>query len=284
LRIADEDSVSLEDRRGRRRPGRDQLDIVVVRLPRISNYDDVGPLEHEPGVVVRFVGCPEEVTGADLVILPGSKNTASDLEWLRNTGIATVVEERAANGLPVLGICGGCQMLGELIEDPYRVESPSRCVPGLGLLKLRTRFEPVKITAQVRARRAGESFLTVALAPHDEISSYEIHMGLVEHTGPSTSPFEIVSRNGRAESVIDGAIDQTGAVVGTMLHGLFENVAVRDSLLQSLRARKGLAKRVADRSTPPRDAEYDRLAAVVSENIDTELLWRISGVRTPTLR
>ncbi|HMJ14631.1 MAG TPA: cobyric acid synthase, partial [Polyangiaceae bacterium] len=114
LRIADEDSVSLEDRVGRKRPGREQLDIAVVRLPRISNYDDVEALEHESGVVVRFVERPEEARGADLVILPGSKHTCSDLAWLRSTGIGHVIEERAQSSQPVLGICGGCQMLGEV--------------------------------------------------------------------------------------------------------------------------------------------------------------------------
>jgi adenosylcobyric acid synthase len=278
LRIADEDSVSLENRAGRRRPGHDKLDIVVVRLPRISNYDDVAPLEHEPNVVVRFVESCEEVRGADLVILPGSKSTASDLEWLRKTGIAKLVEERANCGLPVLGICGGCQMLGEAIEDPLQVESSDPCVDGLGLLKLRTRFDPVKMTAQVRARRAGESFLTGGLAPTEEISGYEIHMGVVERTGTATSPFEIVSRNGQPESVIDGATDRTGAVVGTMLHGLFENTAVRSCLLKSLRVRKGLPDPASERSVPAKDAEYDRLAAAVRESVDVELLWRISGL------
>jgi adenosylcobyric acid synthase len=279
LRIADEDSVSLESRAGRRRPGPGQLDIVVVRLPRISNYDDVAPLEHEPGVVVRFVESYEELRGADLVILPGSKSTASDLDWLRKTGIAKLVEERASSGLPVLGICGGCQMLGEVIEDPLQVESSDTCVEGLGLLKLRTRFDPVKITAQIRARRAGESFLTGGLGPTEEISGYEIHMGIVERTGTATtSPFEIVSRNGQRERVIDGATDRTGAVVGTMLHGLFENPAVRSGLLKSLRARRGLPDVTSDGSVPAKDAEYDRLATAVRESVDVELLWRISGL------
>jgi len=126
LRIADEDSVSLEDRVGRKRPGREQLDIAVVRLPRISNYDDVEALEHESGVVVRFVERPEEARGADLVILPGSKHTCSDLAWLRSTGIGHVIEERAQSSQPVLGICGGCQMLGEVIASVRR-RSPRKC-------------------------------------------------------------------------------------------------------------------------------------------------------------
>lgn len=277
LRIADEDSVSLEDRAGRRRPGGDQLDIVVVRLPRISNYDDVEPLEHEPGVVVRFAERAAEVRGADLVILPGSKNTASDLAWLRTTEIAHVIEERARSAEPVLGLCGGCQMLGEVLEDSHSVESLEKRVAGLGLLPLRTRFERSKITAQVRARVADRSFLTASASGDEEFTGYEIHMGVVEQTAPSATPFEIVARNGRPQRVAEGAIDATGTVVGTMIHGLFENSAVRSSLLSWLRRRKGLSEPPrAGIAIPSRQAEYDRLEAAVREHIDCNLLWRIS--------
>jgi len=277
LRIADEDSVSLEDRAGRRRPGGDQLDIVVVRLPRISNYDDVEPLEHEPGVVVRFAERAAEVRGADLVILPGSKNTATDLAWLRATEIAQVVEERARAGEPVLGLCGGCQMLGEVLEDAEGVESVEKRVVGLGLLPLRTRFERAKIVAQVRVRAVDPSFLTADADAGEEFTGYEIHMGVAEKTAPSATPFEIVSRSGRPERVADGAVDATGTVVGTMIHGLLENRAVRAGLLSHLRRRKGLSEPPrADIAIPSKQAEYDRLEAAVRAHIDRDLLWRIS--------
>lgn len=130
LRIADEDSVSLEARLSRRRPSKQELDIVVVLVPRISNYDDVEALEHETGVVVRFVDQPGDIAGADLVILPGSKNTVADLAWLRASGLARAIETRAKEGQPLLGICGGCQMLGEVIDDPHGVESSETQVRG----------------------------------------------------------------------------------------------------------------------------------------------------------
>jgi adenosylcobyric acid synthase len=276
LRIADEDSVSLEDRGHRRRPAADQLDIVVVRLPRISNYDDVEALDHSPGVVVRFAERPDEVRGADLVILPGSKNTASDLAWLRASGIATVIAERAAAREPVLGICGGCQMLGETIDDPHNVESPEPHVAGLGLLPLRTRFERDKTTAQVVARAAGASFLTDAPM---ELRGYEIHMGVVEATAPCASPFELVSRNGATVHVRDGAIDASGTVVGTMLHGIFENEPLRTSLLDRLRARRGLAAPAATAAVASKDAEYDRLEQTLRAHIDCELLWKLARLK-----
>lgn len=279
LRIADEDSVSLEDRMARRRPSQQDLDIVVVRLPRISNYDDVEPLEHEAGAVVRFVEQPDEVQRADLVILPGSKNTVSDLSWLRAQGIAGAIEARAREGKPVLGICGGCQMLGEVIDDPHGVESTETQVRGLGILALRTRFEREKITAQVLARVLRPSFLTDGAVIEEDVTGYEIHMGMVELRYRQASPFEIRSRNGRMEVRSDGAISGDGMVVGTMLHGLFENEVIRARTLAFLRRRKGLPERAAPQRIPSKQAEYDRLEAVVRKHIDCELLWRLTGLR-----
>jgi adenosylcobyric acid synthase len=278
LRIADEDSVSLEDRDGRRRAERGELEISVVRLPRISNYDDVQPLEHEAGVVVRFVESPEELTGTDLVILPGSKNTASDLGWLRARGLAAAIEARARSGQPVLGVCGGCQMLGRAIEDPLAVESPEQVTPGLGLLPLTTRFERSKTTAQVTARAGTASFLTAGTDHGLELHGYEIHMGVVTACARRRPAFEIVTRGGQSERSPDGACDERGMVVGTMLHGLFENAALRAGMLRALRARRGLADRRDTPCIPAVDAEYDRLEAALRAHVDRDLLWRISGI------
>lgn len=278
LRIADEDSVSLEKRMSRRRPSRQEIDIVVVRLPRISNYDDVEALEHEAGVVVRFVEQPDEVEGADLVILPGSKSTVADLAWLRASGIAGAIEARAREGHPLLGMCGGCQMLGEEIDDPHGVESAEVQVRGLGLLALRTCFERKKMTAQVLARVLRPSFLTDGAAVEEEVSGYEIHTGMVEPKNRQASPFEIQSRNGRMEVRSDGAISGNGMVVGTMLHGLFENEVIRARTLSFLRRRKGLSEPASIQRIPSKQAEYDRLEAVVRAHIDCELLWRLTGL------
>jgi adenosylcobyric acid synthase len=275
LRIADEDSVSLDDRARRRRPSSDLLDIVVVRFPRISNYDDVEALEHSPGVSVRFAERPDEVRGADLVILPGSKSTVSDLGWLRDTGIAGVIHARARNGEPILGVCGGCEMLGVAIEDPDGVESDCEHVPGLDLLPLRTRFGREKITAQVVARTANTGFLGAG-STEVELRAYEIHMGVVERTAPGAGPFVIISRNGAPAELTDGATSPTGSVVGTMLHGIFENDAFRAGVLDRLRERRGLAAPELASAVPTKEAEYDRLEAVVREHIDRDLLFRIA--------
>lgn len=278
LRIADEDSLSLEDRMKRRKPGQEKLDIVVIRLPRISNYDDFEALEHEPNVVVRFVERAEFVNDADLVILPGSKSTVSDLSWLRSNGFASVIEERVRLSRPVLGICGGCQMLGQSIDDPHGAESSEKHVSALGHLPLNTRFEREKLTAQVAARVSGDCFLTRGLSPETMLSGYEIHMGMIETLGPSDSPFRIVARGGSPVSAADGAIARGGSVVGTMIHGLFENAPVRQSMLRFLRTRRGLDNVPSGVVVPSKEDEYDRLAAAVRGSIDFNMLCQIAKI------
>jgi adenosylcobyric acid synthase len=248
---------------------------VVVRLPRISNHDDVAPLEHEPGVVVRFVERPEDVRDADLVILPGSKSTVADLAWLRASGLSEAIVARALRGQPVLGICGGCQMLGHAVEDPHGVESSTRYTAGLGLLPLVTRFAATKTTAQVLARAAQASFLA---APDDgPLEGYEIHMGQVTHVeDPAAPAFTLLARNGTptgAGGIADGALSSDGHVVGTLLHGLFENAAVRQRLVGSLRARRGLPAPAATGPTWSRSAEYDRLADALEAHLEPQA-WR----------
>jgi adenosylcobyric acid synthase len=274
LRIADEDSVSLDHRRRTRRAAPGELEIAIVRLPRISNYDEFDPLEHEPGVVVRYVDRPEELRGADLVVLPGSKSTAADLRWMRESGIGDEVIARAGRGEPVLGVCGGCQMLGAALLDPDGVESAEAEVTGLGLLPLVTRFRREKTTARVRARADA-----ALLAPESagEVGGYEIHMGSVERTAGAPA-LRILARNGVGCDCEDGAVSADGAVVGTLVHGLLEDDDARAALLARLRARRGLAA-PAGPQVPRREAEYDRLADAMGAHLDWELLCGLAGVR-----
>ena len=278
LRIADEDSVALEDRRNRRATGLGQIDIAVIKLPRISNYDDFLALEHEDGVTVRFVEEPREMAGADLAIIPGSKSTIADLGWLHESGFALAIVDRAREGGLIAGICGGCQMLGERIDDPHRVESDEASARGLGLLPIVTRFAKTKLTAQVRVRVKSSSILSGADIVADEISAYEIHMGNVERTAGSSAPFRIVSRNGAPADTLDGAINRDGSVAGTMLHGIFENDALRAAFLGALRRRKGLAAHGETRPVASREAEYDRLASAVADGVDLPMLRKIAGL------
>ena len=278
LRIADEDSVALEDRPNRHATGLGQIDIAVIKLPRISNYDDFLALEHEDGVTVRFVEEPREMAGTDLAIIPGSKSTIADLGWLHESGFARAIVDRAREGGLIAGICAGCQMLGEGIDDPHRVESDEASARGLGLLPIVTRFAKTKLTAQVHARVKSCSILSGADIVADEISAYEIHMGNVERTAGSSAPFRIVSRNGAPVDTVDGAINRDGTVAGTMLHGIFENDALRAAFLGALRRRKGLAAHGETRPVASREAEYDRLAAAVADSVDLPMLRKIAGL------
>lgn len=271
LRIADEDSLSLAGaRRGAFGAGR--VRIAVVRLPHISNFDDFAPLEAEPGAEVRYVTEPGALAEGDLAILPGTKATVADLAWLRERGLAEAIADRARRGAPILGVCGGCQMLGERIEDPDGVEGAAATVDGLALLPLATRFGPGKITEQATARAASASFLTEALDPEAALSGYEIHMGEVRRTTPGPGAFALARGKDRAP-VSDGAVSVNGRVVGTMLHGLFENASLRRALLAALGGPAG-----GPGAVWAPEAEYDRLADAVRAALDWPRVLRIIGL------
>ena len=160
-----EDSLDLDTfARGARDGGTDAIEIAVVRLPRIANFDDVEPLATEPGVRVRFATTPAALRTADLVVLPGSKSTMADLAWRHETGLAAAVAAAASADRPVLGVCGGFQMLGEALRDPQRVESERAAAVGLGLLPVITTFSREKTTVRVRARVAASGLFRGAAA------------------------------------------------------------------------------------------------------------------------
>jgi adenosylcobyric acid synthase len=277
--VAAEDSLDLD---GRDATGPALLDVAVVRLPRIANFDDFEPLAREPGVRVRFVGTPAALAGADLVIVPGSKFTIGDLGWLRETGLAAAVVAAAAGGRRVLGVCGGYQMLGETLADPHGVESfagearsEAREVRGLGLLPVATTFTPVKRTVRVRARVAADAGV-FARARGLELSAYEIHVGTTARRPPAGHAFTIVGRGGSAADEPDGAVNAAGTVIGTYLHGLFANDGLRRAMLADLAASKGL---VPDpRWGSPGGDRYDRLADAVGGALDLALLARLARV------
>jgi adenosylcobyric acid synthase len=276
LRIAEEDSVELEGRRSAPSQGAGELQIAIIRLPGISNYDDFSALEHEPGVVVAYVEGEQAIRGADLVIIPGSKSTMRDLAWLRRLGLDRPLRERAEAGCLTLGICGGCQILGERIEDPEGVESEQPSTDGLGLLPLTTRFERAKRTTQVRARVDSASFIS-ARSGADELDGYEIHMGRTIAAKGAAFPFRVMRRNGEPCDTPDGAVSPNRATVGTMLHGIFENEGVRAALLSSLRNRRGLPETEGP-LVASHDAEYARLAAVVRTSLNIAAVKRIAGI------
>ena len=267
LQIAEEDSLNVDARMGQRAGGERALTIAVIRLPRIANHDEFQPFEHEPDVSLVFTDEPAVALSADLLILPGTKSTVSDLAWLRGQGLDHIVRLRAQRGMRVLGICGGCQMLGSAILDPDAVESTEPETAGLALLPLQTRFLPTKNTQRVFARKRGESFLFAGLSPDEQVPGYFIHAGITRAEG--VPALESRSRDG-ADSAwqVNGATSDNGAVVGTMVHGLFEHDALRHALLDGLRAERGMGP-AGKRVSWDRHAEYDRLAEMIATHCDT---------------
>jgi len=236
--------------------GKDFLRVAVVSLPRISNFTDVDALSAEPGVLVRFAVTPADLADADLVVLPGSRATVADLAWLRDRGLADAVTERARAGRPVLGICGGYQMMAGQIDDP--VESRRGRIDGLGLLPVRVRFGRQKILGRPQGRALG--------AP---VAGYEIHHGVAEVTDPAGSG---------TEPFLDGC--RRGAVWGTSWHGALENDEFRRAFLAEVAALAGRDFTPAPGTdfAAVREARLDALGDLVVGHLDTAALSQlISG-------
>ncbi|HLZ72923.1 MAG TPA: cobyric acid synthase [Dehalococcoidia bacterium] len=264
--VADEDAVALE---GRREQKRAALDVAVIRFPRIANFDDLDPLAAETGVSVRFVSEVSAFGTPNLLVLPGTKSTIADLDWLRRSGLAAAVLAHAEAGGAVIGICGGYQMLGERVLDPGRVESEAGEAPGLALLPAVTEFEPAKATHRVRATLSCDHGL-FALLNGAEVGGYEIHMGQSRSAVPA---LHIRSRSGVPCDDADGAVNAAGNVFGTYLHGLFDNDNLRATLLRSLSG-AGEAEAFAP-SVWDRRAAYNRLADHVAAALDMRLVHRL---------
>jgi adenosylcobyric acid synthase len=271
-----EDSLDLERIAGAARDP--VIDIAVIRLPHISNFDDFEPLADEPGVRVRFVRAAADLAAADLVIVPGTKTTVADLAWLHRSGIAAAIREVAAAGRPVLGVCGGYQMLGERVADPEGLEGEPATLDGLGLVPVTTVFAGAKRTVRVRARVVARRGLLAAAAGR-EISGYEIHVGRTQSAGdPALS---ITARSGAAADERDGAVSQDGMVTGTYLHGLFANDDLRGAILCEVATRAGRTPDPRWGSARPAMARYDRLADIVADAVDVSAVAKLVGLSWP---
>ena len=283
--VDDEDSMSL-DNRGNKQEVRSEkqeglIDVVIVRLPRISNFTDFDILIREKGICGRFVEDARSIGNPDLIILPGTKNTIGDLESLKESGIADAIVNLAKIGTMVIGICGGYQMLGSVIRDPENAESKTLETEGLGLIDVSTLFRMQKSTYQVKARfheRGSDIFK--GLNNDNEITGYEIHMGETELLN-GTAPFlKILERSGKEVCMDDGAVSSDGNVIGSYLHGIFDNDEFRLGLINKIREGKGLSPMLAEElSSVAKEGQYDKLAELFRENIDMELIYEKIGHR-----
>jgi len=269
IKIAQEDSVYLEERQvGSASRG---VDIAIIRLPHISNYDDFDPLE-EMSCALRYITEPSELGNPDLIILPGTKSTVADLVYLQEQGIAQAIIQRAKAGTPVIGICGGYQMLGKTINDPYKVESREISVAGLSLLDIETTFGQVKTTTQIGARVVANKGLFEGLKGV-EITGYEIHMG--QTRGQNRAPaFQVVETPQGKAYYFDGAASDDCLIFGSYIHGLFHNVNFTNALLNRLRQLRGLPAA----ATVPinKDKQYNELARVVRQNLNMRQVYKIA--------
>ncbi|TWH22975.1 adenosylcobyric acid synthase (glutamine-hydrolysing) [Prauserella rugosa] len=259
-----EDALAIAGWDGHSRGAGATLRVAAVRFPRISNATDLDPLAAEPGVAVTVTADPDVVAAADIAVLPGTRSTVDDLEWMRQRGLDAAVRHRAAHGRPVLGICGGYQMLGGAITDG--VESTAHTATGLQLLPTSVTFHEDKTLATPSAR----------WRDHD-VHGYEIHHGIAHH-----------NPHHDAEPFLDGL--RSGAVWGTMWHGIFENDTFRRAWLTETATQSGVDWQPTDSPgfTQRREAMLDNLADTIEENVDTTALESLitNGIPSglPTLR
>ncbi len=249
LWLDSEDALDLDGRRSADRPG--ALRVAVVRLPRVSNFTDVDALGLEPDVDVVFASTPRALADADLVVVPGTRATIADLGWLRERGLDRAIVRHASHGGPVLGICGGFQMLGARIDDPDGVEGPAgRSVPGLGLLDVTTTFGTAKVLRLPTGAALGAT-----------TAGYEIHHGRVRVDG--------------GEEFLGGA--RRGAVFGTMWHGSLEGDGFRHALLAEVGAAAEREWHPSDvRFAEAREARLDLLGDLAEKHLDIDALLRLT--------
>lgn len=282
LYIQDEDSVVMEDKKRFACDDGDKVNIAVIRLPRISNFTDFDPFETDPDVYLHYVTKTTELGLPDLVIIPGSKNTIEDLVFLKQSGLAGKIARLAGNGVSVIGICGGFQMLGKELYDPEGTESSIEFISGLGLLDMKTVFVRDKITSQVEAYPSGR--LELLTGYKGKLSGYEIHMGRSELGAALEQAFIIKTRSRREVNLPDGAVDAGGSVWGTYIHGIFDNDDFRRCIIDRLKETKCLETKgyTSTMSTAERrQQEYDRLAGLVREHLNMSLIYGLLGIAKP---
>lgn len=277
LGLHEEDGIPLERIGGLMGKGvkGSGIRVVILRLRYISNFTDFDPFLYEPDVELVYSLWKDDIENADLIIVPGSKNTVKDLLFLRENGIENSIKRAVKKGINLVGICGGYQMLGKKISDPYGIESEHKEIKGMGFLDIETTFEKIKTTCQVEAELVRSSEFGVASKIPDLLKGYEIHMGiskgdtglfklkrLVLDPRPSTLNSELIS---------DGSLKRN--VWGTYIHGIFDNDRFRRDIINSIRKKKGLnpLKKVVDYSKL-RDEAMDKWAVVIKENIDMEFI------------
>ncbi|MFE4141208.1 cobyric acid synthase [Peribacillus sp. YIM B13472] len=266
VNIEAEDSLALSSLRFKKpKKAEFPIDVAVLRFPRISNFTDVDPFFDEPGVGVRLVSSVHELGNPDLLILPGTKNTMEDLEWLNRMGLDRAINELRKQGTMIFGICGGFQMLGTKLFDPDAVEGDGENAEGLSLLPVETVFQAEKKTVQM------EGALSAGIMEGQmNLNGFEIHLGRTTLKS-QVRPF-LLLKDGRE----DGAISNDNKVMGTYLHGIFHNRLFTRLLVNQIRRNKGLeeVKENVQSDSERREEAYNLLASHLEENIDMDTIYQ----------
>ncbi|WP_075718384.1 cobyric acid synthase [Roseburia sp. 499] len=266
--IEDEDSLS---ERFARKNSQGVVDIAVIRLPRISNFTDFAVLEGMAEVNLRYVDRVEKLGNPDMILLPGTKNTMADLRWLRESGLEAAILKAQQKGTVIFGICGGYQMLGELLEDPEGVEEGGT-LRGMGLLPAKTIFTVEKTRTRVSGEIQQFSGMFQRLSGK-KLEGYEIHMGVTSINGKAES-FSIISEEGKV-SKSDGACIEN--VYGTYVHGIFDEDGIAEELVRILAEKKGIyleEQQNVDRHAH-KESQYDLLADTLRKYLDMDRVYEI---------
>ena len=274
LNIQVEDEDSLTERFETKRTV-DLIDIAVIRVPRISNFTDFNPLESIQGVSLRYVKNVSEFGTPDMIILPGTKNTMGDLKWIRESGLEACILKASASGTPVWGICGGYQMLGEVLCDPDQVEDGGT-MQGMGLLPSETVFTGQKTRTRVNGTFAHVEGIFSELS-NVAFEGYEIHMG------ETTYVEEVISKEhmSRIQDTVSGKISEDGIsdgnVYGTYIHGIFDMEGVTDVIVKALAKKKGITLEKASGMDLKsfKEEQYDKLADGIRSHLDMERIYEI---------
>ncbi len=280
LGLDEEDGVALEDRASAARRWRNlesrparALRIGVIALPHMANFTDFDALALEPSISLAFLEAPEEMAAADLLILPGTKQTLDDLRWLERGGFAQELRRLTETGVPIVGICGGFQMLGVSIDDPQGIENQDEPCSrtALGLLPVRTLLRAEKTVRRVHGRLR-QNFFRSGSPQQVAFEGYEIHLGeTLYETG--AFPLTDIERQETTALVPDGAVSKSGRVFGTYVHGFFDNDDFRHGFIQAARAAVDLAPAASYVNiNADRDARIDRLADHLRKSLDMNLI------------
>lgn len=267
ISIPEEDSVPRDDFMKRQTRKQRKLNVAVVYLPHISNFTDFDALRRETDVVLRYVDSPEAMGNPDIIIIPGTKNTVSDLSYLKGAGLTEkilAIMNRSKSAI-LIGICGGFQMLGTKLCDPKGIESKKKESSGLGLLPMATNFAKDKILSQVKAREIKSGL---------EVRGYQIRHGRAGILRGLKPVFNIIERHSEKIEDYDGMITEDGRIWGTYIHGIFDSDTFRRDFLNRIRLKKGWPA-LSDTRRFDADREFDKLAGLVRENIDMEYLYKI---------